>query len=169
VTYQEKRSSGKFAGSVQTGETAGTEPTLNITTDTGSQPTTRKDKPTAKKRKGEVKKLLAEPKARPTRHASAREKDVRPPTIELDDEVSNEEPTTKRTGKRAETPASQAMQKKKASGRAKLPPVRVSEKFLQYLREFYSCSYICKCLKMPKKSQINEYSDSCNDILSPKK
>ena len=24
---------------------------------------------------------------------------------------------------------------------------------------FYPCSYICNCLKMPKKSQINEYSD----------
>ena len=24
---------------------------------------------------------------------------------------------------------------------------------------FYPCSYICDCLKMPKKSQINEYSD----------
>ena len=24
---------------------------------------------------------------------------------------------------------------------------------------FYPCSYICSCLKMPKKSQINEYSD----------
>ena len=26
---------------------------------------------------------------------------------------------------------------------------------------FYPCSYICNCLKMPKKSQINEYSDNC--------
>ena len=26
---------------------------------------------------------------------------------------------------------------------------------------FYPCSYICNCLKMPKKSQINEYSDTC--------
>jgi len=25
---------------------------------------------------------------------------------------------------------------------------------------FYPCSYICNCLKMPKKSQINEYSDN---------
>ena len=24
---------------------------------------------------------------------------------------------------------------------------------------FYPCSYICNCLKMPKKSQINEYSE----------
>jgi hypothetical protein len=24
---------------------------------------------------------------------------------------------------------------------------------------FYPCSYICNCFKMPKKSQINEYSD----------
>jgi hypothetical protein len=24
---------------------------------------------------------------------------------------------------------------------------------------FYPCSYICNCLKMPKKSQINDYSD----------
>ena len=27
---------------------------------------------------------------------------------------------------------------------------------------FYPCSYICNCLKMPKKSQINEYNDVCS-------
>ena len=27
---------------------------------------------------------------------------------------------------------------------------------------FYLCSYSCNCLKMPKKSQINEYSDLCH-------
>ena len=26
---------------------------------------------------------------------------------------------------------------------------------------FYLCSYICNCLKMPKKFQISEYSDCC--------
>ena len=26
---------------------------------------------------------------------------------------------------------------------------------------FYPCFYICNCLKMPKRSQINEYSDLC--------
>ena len=29
---------------------------------------------------------------------------------------------------------------------------------------FYPCSYICKCLKMLKKSQMNEYSDSFNRL-----
>jgi hypothetical protein len=34
---------------------------------------------------------------------------------------------------------------------------------------FYPCSYICNCLKMPKKSQINEYSDLkyWRSLLSP--
>jgi hypothetical protein len=40
--------------------------------------------------------------------------------------------------------------------------VFASYNILQYLW-FYPCSYICNCLKMPKKSQINEYSDT----LSP--
>jgi hypothetical protein len=36
--------------------------------------------------------------------------------------------------------------------------VFASYNILQYLCDFIS-SYICNCLKMPKKSQINEYSD----------
>jgi hypothetical protein len=30
---------------------------------------------------------------------------------------------------------------------------------------FYPCSYICDCLKMPKKSQINEYSDAMFSMM----
>ena len=37
--------------------------------------------------------------------------------------------------------------------------VFVSYNILRYMW-FYPCSYICNCLKMPKKSQINEYSDT---------
>ena len=39
--------------------------------------------------------------------------------------------------------------------------VFASYNILQYLCDFYPCSYSCNCLKMPKKSQINEYSDPC--------
>ena len=37
--------------------------------------------------------------------------------------------------------------------------VFASYNILQYVFDFYPCSYIRNCLKMPKKSQINEYSD----------
>jgi hypothetical protein len=37
--------------------------------------------------------------------------------------------------------------------------VFASYNILQYLCDFYPCSYICNCIKMLKKSQINEYSD----------
>jgi len=38
--------------------------------------------------------------------------------------------------------------------------VFASYNILQYLCDLiYPCSYICNCLKMPKKSQINEHSD----------
>lgn len=62
-------------------ETTATEPLLNTTSDTGSQLLTKKDKQAAKKRKGKTEKLLANQKARPTRHALAREKNIRPPTV----------------------------------------------------------------------------------------
>ena len=37
--------------------------------------------------------------------------------------------------------------------------VFASYNILQYLCDFYPCSYICNRLTMPKKSQINDYSD----------
>ena len=63
--------------------TAATEPLLNTTTDTGSQPPTRKEKPVAKKKKGEAEKLLADRKARPTQRTLARKKEVRLPAVRL--------------------------------------------------------------------------------------
>ena len=41
--------------------------------------------------------------------------------------------------------------------------VFASYNILQYLCDFIHVLYICNCLKMPKKSQINEYSnESCD-------
>ena len=42
--------------------------------------------------------------------------------------------------------------------------VFASYNILENMCDIYPCSYICNCLKMSRKSQINEYSDCFNFI-----